>query len=411
MTIAQTSRLSLCVLLLWLQAETGAGPPATTAAAKRPFRELSSAEMKQEIRTGVTMEGMQPEGRKFAEKMQIAMYKSRLLAEGYFEVAGEARKKLSGPENARAVRDVAYNIVQTLKLDPRMEELRPGEEVDMAWLLKQMQGTYDGIFRVRPRDGGALEQYRIAFEIGLDGERRIGNIEKDPTFDEREYLDAKEKAKVVAWVETALKGKRDSVLSHFPKGEYAYLSSPVIDGAWVDLERLAPSSRPSASQDATAWTGVIFLYHTLKGCEFEVADRLAVVIEKKGDAFAITRCDRDVAFYRAMEEKVRAATFITKYVSQPDQRAKWLVQGGADQLPQSATVVLDAKRLALQLNERKRLRGDLPFVEGDPGKGLILEAVCSVKTGEKSERFRFDVLSTDDNDKPFIMLEVASKRH
>ena len=176
----RTSAILLSVVFLCGGCASTISEEPTTAVPKvESFRELSSTEMKQKMESA-TLPGMSAEGRMMTEKVMMAMYQSKLLAEQFFGAAGDARKKLAGAENASVVRDVSYDIVETVDLNPRMKAPPEGKQMDMEWAIEQVQGAYDGLFLVRPADGKPLEQYRMAFEVDDGGNRHIGKVEKRP---------------------------------------------------------------------------------------------------------------------------------------------------------------------------------------------------------------------------------------
>jgi len=396
------------VFAMWLAissfavlAETGDGD--------KPFGDLPSSQMAEKIKELTGIQGVSPVERAILQGGFQAMYQSKLLAEQYFAATGEDRKRLAGIGNEAVARDVAYEIVKTLKLDPAHREGAP-EKMDMAWLTKWLQGEYEGIFLVKPSDGKPLEQYRMVFGVA-EGKRHIEKVEKDAAFDAAVYAQNIEKDQIVAWAETALKGSREGVLGHLPKGEYPYLNAPVFGRVEVDVEPLLPSSSPVAAETAVSnWKGSISLFFKPEASEFKIAERLLVEIEKKGDSITIVKCQRDEEFAEAMEEKVEVARFIVAYVNNPDRRADWLAPGGRDELPKGATISpADRQSLALEVIEKRRLSR----VMGDPGEGPLFEALCplTLEGGGRSQyRYWFLLVKPPRAKEPFLMLRSVDAR-
>ncbi|MCX7012253.1 MAG: hypothetical protein NTW86_06770 [Candidatus Sumerlaeota bacterium] len=384
----------------------------TLGGEEKPFRDLSAEEMKAALQDKKYLERLKKlpdEDRQVIANSGMIEYQSKMLAEQYFATTGEDRKRLAGIANASVARDVAYEIVKTLKLDPRMEPPPQGGKMDKAWLSKQLQGAYEGLFLVKPSDGKPLEQYHMVFGVA-EGKRRIEKVEKDAAFDAAVYAQNIEKEKIVAWAETALKGSRENVLSHLPKAEYPYLNAPVFGRVEVDIEPLLPSSPPAAETAVSNWKGAIVLFFKPEASEFKMAETLLVEIEKKGDSITIVKCRRDEEFAEAMEEKVEAARFIIAYVSNPGGRAEWLAPGGLDELPKGATISpADQQSLALEVIEKRRFTR----VMGDPGEGPLFEALCplTLEGGERSRyRYLFRLVKPPGAKEPFLMLRVGEAR-
>ncbi|HUS45937.1 MAG TPA: hypothetical protein VM219_07900 [Phycisphaerae bacterium] len=336
------------------------------------------------------------------------MYQSKSLAEQYFAMTGEDRKHLAGIGNAGVARDVAYEIVKTLKLGP-VEPAGAPKKMDMAWVTKWLQGAYEGLFLVKPSDGKPLEQYRMVFGVA-EGKRHIEKVEKDAAFDAAVYAQNVEKDQIVAWAETALKGSREQVLSHLPKAEYPYLNAPVFGRVEVDVEPLLPSSPPPAETAVSNWKGAIALFFKPEASEFAIAETLLVEIEKKGDSITIVKCQRDEKFAKAMQDKVEAARFIVAYVNNPGQRVEWLAPGGLDELPKGATISpADRQSLALEVIEKRRI----VRVMGDPGEGPLFEALCplTLESGGRSRyQYLFRLVKPPRAKEPFLMLRVGEAR-
>jgi hypothetical protein len=356
------------------------------------------------------LKGLPDETREIIANGGMIICQSKALAEQYFASTGEARRQLAGAANAGAARDVVYEIVKTLKMDPRMEPPPQGGKMDVAWFSKQLQGTYEGLFLVKPSDGKPLERYRMVFSVA-EGKRYIEKVEKDAAFDAAVYAQGIEKDQIDAWAETALKGSREHVLGHLPKGEYPYLNATLFYRITVDVKPQLPSSPPAAAETAVSnWKGSISLFFKPEASEFKMAETLLVEIEKKGDSILIVKCRRDETFAKAMQEKVEAAKFIIAYVNNPQRRAKWLAPGGLDELPKGATISsADQQNLPLNMIEQRRgIR-----VTGDPGERPLFEALCRL-TLEDGTRARYDYLfrlvKPPRAKEPFLMLRVGEAR-
>jgi len=381
---------------------------AATGDGHKPFYDLPSSQMAEKIKEVTGIQGVSPVERAILQGGFQAMYQSKLLAEQYFAATGEDRKRLAGIGNEAVARDVAYEIVKTLKLDPAHREGAP-EKMDMAWVTKWLQGAYEGIFLVKPSDGKPLEQYHMVFGVA-EGRGHIEKVEKDAAFDAAVYAQNIEKDQIVAWAETALKGSREGVLGHLPKGEYPYLNAPVFGRVEVDVEALLPSSPPAAETAVSNWKGAIALFFKPEASEFKIAERLLAEIEKKGDSITIVKCQRDKKFAKAMQEKVEAARFIVAYVNNPGRRADWLAPGGRDELPKGATISpADRQNLPLDLIEKRRgVR-----VTGDPGEGPLFEALChlTLESGGRSRySYLFRLVKPPGAKQPFLMIRVGEAR-
>jgi len=384
----------------------------TLGGEEKPFRDLSAEEMKAALQDKKYLErlkGLPEEDRQVIANSGMIIYQSRALAEQYFAARGEDRKRLAGIGNAGVARDVACEIVKTLKLGPRMEPPPQGGKMDKAWLSQQLQGTYEGMFLVKPSDGKPLEQYRMVFGVA-EGKRHIEKVEKDATFDAAAYTQSLEKEKIVVWAEKALKGSLENVLGNLPKAEYPYLNATVFERVGVDVEPLPPSSPPAAETAVSNWKGSVSLFFKPDASEFKIAERLLVEIEKKGDSITIVKCLRDEPFAKAMEEKVEAAKFIFAYVNNPDRRAEWLAPGGLDELPKGATISpADMQNLLLGLTEQRRITR----VTGDPGEGPLFEALCPLTMeggGRSRYRYLFRLVKPPHAKQPFLMLRVVEAR-
>jgi hypothetical protein len=398
--------LGIAILLVFVLTSVGLGEE------QRGFGHLSAEEMKAALQDEKYLEklkGLPDETREIVANCGMIIYQSKLLAEQYFAATGEARRRLAGAANADAAQDVVYEIIETLKLTGRMLPPPKGGQMDMAWLRKQVQGPYEGVFLVKPSDGKPLEQYHMVFGVA-EGKRHIERVEKDAAFDAAVYAQGIEKDQIVAWAETALKGSRENVLSHLPKAEYPYLNAPVFGRVEVDIEPLLPSSPPPAETAVSNWKGSISLFFKPEASEFMVAERLLVEIQKQGDSITIVKCQRDEKFAKAMQEKVEAARFIVAYVNNPDRRAEWLAPGGLDELPKGATISpADRQSLALEVIEKRRgVR-----VMGDPGEGPLFEALCplTLEGGERSRyRYLFLLVKPPGAKQPFLMILVVDAR-
>jgi|WetSurMetagenome_2_1015567.scaffolds.fasta_scaffold125093_1 hypothetical protein len=376
-------------------------PSAPTGEGKNLFWQLSSEEMKRKTDDPATLAEVPAEARDVFKKGEVAMYESRLLAEQYFAATREGRKLIAPRVNADSVRDVVYEIVETVKLQSPYPPDSQGE-TELAFFAKWITGPYEGLFLVRPSDGKPLEKYHMVFDV-VNNKRCIAKVEKDASFDATAHTLELEKTRVLAWLTEALKGEPERVVARLPKAAYPFIDTTVSGVGPVELN---PKMESKAQTIATKWEGIASIWMEKEGEQFRTQEKLLIRVEKKGDIFAITSCKRDEAFAESMKDKIASAEFILSYISQPDKRTDWLARGGRDDLPKDLTEIIPDCRKSLPYALRERKRVPMMKFPGDTGRGTIYEVTCWLKVRIGTPKYLLRVLHTGDSSAPFLMLEV-----
>ncbi|MBI5725944.1 MAG: hypothetical protein HZA50_18435 [Planctomycetes bacterium] len=142
-------------------------------------------------------------------------------------------------------------------------------------------------------------------------------------------------------------------------------------------------------------------------------ERYDVEIEFQNDVIKIIKCVRDEKNAEIMKQNVKMAEFIVNYITKPDQRSKWLAKDGIDELPKSTSEISDENKQQMPLEIRPQKRSQMVPFTGDPGRGDIFEVKCTLKDDKKGSNtsgYRFRVVKTDEEARPFMMFFVGAIR-
>jgi hypothetical protein len=404
---------------------------AGSAAAKdggssRIFCDLSSEEMKQQMASELEKMSksadIDPRAMKIRKKGFENAYECKLLAEQYFSATDARREEIADPEFSHVARNVPYAIEKTMCFGVEKLTMPNNGLPTPESMLKDFETLPNyGTFRVRPADGKDLEQYKFTFGVRKNGAHFIEKVEKDASFDAKAYELGLVKEEAMSWGRSLFKDVKTNqeLIRKLPLGDYAFLGGDTVEVrvGYGDYVSLPEPENGKHLPDGMVWQTSFTIQLRYAEPRFWTSENLLIRMEKVGDGFSLVSCRRNEEYARMMLEHVPVAEFIKKFIeADPVQRDSWrLKRIGWYELPAKENIAsYDYQSLALTLQEEERNEHQPPEVTGIPSSCKhAYTTIVNFKekndpTGKRRSRYKFLIGTTEDPQKPFVLLKVYS---